>query len=184
MDSLFFEVCGSKNYVLILNRPIPGMISIGFVIIKVLYREVCTMNKTKIEASLKGSMGFEMDLNGHNLIIDAAEEIGGDDLGPRPKQLLLAGLIGCTGIDVMSILKKMRVELDDLEIHVEADNTEEHPKVYENIHLTYIFKGKDLPHDNIEKAVTLSQERYCGVTAMLEKATPITYDIVIEENGG
>ncbi|WP_025642521.1 OsmC family protein [Schnuerera ultunensis] len=139
------------------------------------------MKKTKIEARLKGIMGFEMELDGHNFITDASEKIGGNNLGPRPKQLLLAGLIGCTGIDVMSILRKMKVELEDLKIQVEADNTEEHPKVYENIHLTYIFKGKNLPKKNIEKAVSLSQEKYCGVTAMLKKVTSVTYDIVIEE---
>ena len=139
------------------------------------------MRKTKIEASLKGNMGFEMDLNGHNFITDAAEKIGGNNLGPRPKQLLLAGLIGCTGIDTMSILKKMKVELEDFKIQVEADNTEEHPKVYENIHLIYKFKGKDLPRKKIEKAVSLSQERYCGVTAMLKKATSVNYDIIIED---
>ncbi|CCQ92962.1 OsmC family protein [[Clostridium] ultunense Esp] len=139
------------------------------------------MKKIKIEARLKGIMGFEMELDGHNFITDASEKIGGNNLGPRPKQLLLAGLIGCTGIDVMSILRKMKVELEDLKIQVEADNTEEHPKVYENIHLTYIFKGKNLPKKNIEKAVSLSQEKYCGVTAMLKKVTSVTYDIVIEE---
>lgn len=139
------------------------------------------MKKTKIEANLKGNMGFEMKLDGHNFITDASEEIGGNDLGPRPKQLLLVGLIGCTGIDVMSILKKMKVELEDLKIQVEADNTEEHPKVYENIHLTYVFKGKNLPRKNIEKAVFLSQEKYCGVTAMLKKVTSVTHDIVIED---
>lgn len=139
------------------------------------------MKKTKIEARLKGIMGFEMELDGHNFITDASEKIGGNNLGPRLKQLLLAGLIGCTGIDVMSILRKMKVELEDLKIQVEADNTEEHPKVYENIHLTYIFKGKNLPKKNIEKAVSLSQEKYCGVTAMLKKVTSVTYDIVIEE---
>jgi|SRR5699024_8621839 len=140
------------------------------------------MTKTKLKADLKGNMGFELDLDGHKFITDAAEKIGGNDLGPRPKQLLLVGLIGCTGIDVMSILNKMKVELEDLNIEVEADNTEEHPKVYENIHLTFIFKGKNLPKGKIEKAVSLSQEKYCGVSAMLKKATPITYDIVIEES--
>ncbi len=139
------------------------------------------MSKTKLKANLKGNMGFEMDLDGHKFITDASEEIGGNDLGPRPKQLLLVGLIGCTGIDVMSILKKMKVEPDDLNIEVEADNTEEHPKVYENIHLTFNFKGKNLPREKIERAVALSQERYCGVSAMLKKATSVTYDIVIEE---
>jgi putative redox protein len=139
------------------------------------------MAKTKIHGNLKGNMGFEMSLDGHRLITDASEEIGGNNLGPRPKQLLLAGLIGCTGIDVMSILKKMRIEIDDCSIEVEAENTEEHPKVYENIHLVYRFKGKDLPKNSIEKAVTLSQNKYCGVSAMLKKATPITYEIIIEQ---
>lgn len=139
------------------------------------------MAKTKIHANLKGNMAFEMNLDGHKLITDASEDIGGNNLGPRPKQLLLAGLIGCTGIDVMSILKKMKVQLDDCIIKVEADNTEDHPRVYENIHLTYIFKGKNLPRKSIEKAVSLSQEKYCGVSAMLKKATTVTYDIIIEE---
>ncbi len=139
------------------------------------------MAKTKIHANLKGNMAFEMNLDGHKLITDASEDIGGNNLGPRPKQLLLAGLIGCTGIDVMSILKKMKVQLDDCIIKVEADNTEEHPRVYENIHLTYIFKGKNLPRKSLEKAVSLSQEKYCGVSAMLKKATTVTYDIIIEE---
>jgi putative redox protein len=138
------------------------------------------MNKTKIKAGLKENMAFQMDLDGHKLVTDAPEEIGGNNLGPRPKQLLLAGLIGCTGIDVMSILKKMKIEIDDLNIEVEAESTEEHPKVYKNIHLTYIFKGSNLPRANIERAVSLSQEKYCGVSAMLSKATPVTYDIVIE----
>lgn len=139
------------------------------------------MSKSYISAKLKDNMAFEMLLDGHNFITDASEEVGGSNLGPRPKQLLLAGLIGCTGMDVMSILKKMKVELDDLDIKVEADNTTEHPKVYENIHLTYIFKGKNLPEDKINKAVSLSQERYCGVSAMLKKVTAVTYEIVLQD---
>lgn len=139
------------------------------------------MAKTKILGSLKGNMAFEMNLDGHKLITDAAEEIGGNNLGPRPKQLLLAGLIGCTGIDVMSILDKMKVQVDDCRIEVLADITEEHPKVYKDIHLIYRFKGKDLPRKNLEKAVALSQEKYCGVSAMLQKVTSVTYEIIIEE---
>lgn len=139
------------------------------------------MDKTRIEAKLRGNMAFEMDLGGHKVITDGPEDIGGNDLGPRPKQLLLAGLIGCTGIDVMSILKKMKIDLDDLSIEVEAENAEEHPRVYKKIHLTYRFKGKNLPRQNIERAVSLSQEKYCAVAAMLRKAAPITYDIIIEE---
>ncbi|NLI61581.1 MAG: OsmC family protein [Clostridiales bacterium] len=140
------------------------------------------MSKTRISANLKGNMGFEMNLNGHKLITDASEDIGGNNLGPRPRQLLLAGLIGCTGIDVMSILKKMKVQIDDCSIQVEADNTEGHPRVYENIHLSYIFRGKDLSRKSLERAVALSQDKYCGVSAMLKKATSITYDIIIKND--
>jgi len=139
------------------------------------------MSTTKISANLKGNMGFEMDLDGHTLITDGPPEIGGENLGPRPKQLLLSGLIGCTGIDVMMILKKMRVELDDVIISAEADVTEGDLKVYKSIHLVFTFKGKNLPMEKLKKAVTLSQEQYCGVTAMLEKAAPITYEIRTEE---
>jgi putative redox protein len=139
------------------------------------------MAYAKIDAQLTGNMAFEMDLDGHRFITDTSVENGGNNLGPRPKQMLLAGLIGCTGIDVVSILNKMKVDLDDLNIKVEAESSEEHPKVYTSIHLTYIFKGKDLPKEKLERAVSLSQERYCGVSAMLKKAAPVTYEIIIKE---
>lgn len=140
------------------------------------------MDKINMSANLIDNMAFEMDLDGHKFIMDANEGVGGNNLGPRPKPLLLAGLIGCTGMDVVSILKKMKVELDDLNISVEADATTEHPKVYENIKLIYKFKGRDLPMDKLEKAVTLSQDRYCGVTAMLRKSTDITHEIIVEDS--
>lgn len=126
-------------------------------------------------------MGWEMDINGHHFITDAAVEAGGNDLGPRPKAMLLAGLIGCTGVDVKMILDKMKVEPEDIHIEVEAEASEDHPKIYTDIHLTYIFKGKDLPLDRLERAVNLSLEKYCGVTAMLEKAANITHAIIVEE---
>ena len=138
------------------------------------------MNKKRFTGKLIDNMAFEMTIDGHKFIVDTDEEFGGRNLGPRPKQLLLAGLIGCTGMDVVSILRKMQVNFDDLEIKVEADNASEHPKVYQNIHLTYIVKGKDIPEDKVKKAVALSQEKYCPVSAMLKKATPVTYDIVIK----
>ncbi len=103
------------------------------------------MSKIKIKGVKRENMAFEMDLDGHTLVTDAPETIGGNNLGPRPKQLLLAGLIGCTGIDVASILKKMNIEVDDLNIEAEAENSEEQPIVYKKIHLTYTFKGKNLP---------------------------------------
>ena len=138
------------------------------------------MNKKRFTGKLIDNMAFEMTIDGHKFIVDTDEEFGGRNLGPRPKQLLLAGLIGCTGMDVVSILRKMQVQFDDLEIKAEADSATEHPRVYRNIHLTYIVKGKDIPEDKVKKAVALSQEKYCPVSAMLKKATPVTYDIVIK----
>lgn len=139
------------------------------------------MNVKKVKADLVGKMAFQMELDGHTLIMDAAKEVGGEELGPRPKALLLSALIGCTGLDVVYTLNKMKVELDGFSIEVEADESEEHPIVYTKIHLIYIFKGSNLPEDKITRAVTLSQEKYCGVSAMLEKAAPISYEIVIED---
>lgn len=139
------------------------------------------MNKTNIHAELKGNMAFEMQINGHTVITDATPENGGEGLGPSPKALLLAGLIGCSGIDVMMITKKMRLDIEDVNVEVEAETRDEDPKIYNYIKLIYKFKGKDLPFNNLERAVKLSMEKYCGVAAMLEKAVPITYEIQIVE---
>lgn len=139
------------------------------------------MDLVKVVGKSIGNLAFEYELNGHKIITDATEENGGDNLGPGPKSLLLVGLIGCTAIDVSSILKKMRVEYDDLTIEAETHQTDEDPKVYKDIHLVYRFKGKDLPLNNLNRAISLSMEKYCGVSAMLEKATPITYEIVLED---
>lgn len=139
------------------------------------------MNKTNISAKLKGNMAFEMNIGGHTLITDATVENGGNNFGPSPKALLLAGLIGCSGIDIMSIAKKMRVDLDDVNVDIEAETRDEDPKIYNYIHIVYRFKGKNVPYDKVERAVKLSMEKYCGVSAMLEKAVPITYEVVVEE---
>lgn len=126
-------------------------------------------------------MAFESEVNGHKLVLDAAKEFGGEDLGYRPKPLVMAALAGCTGMDVVSILKKMRVEYDGLEIKVEGDVADEHPKTYTALKVIYEFKGKDLPMEKLEKAVALSEETYCGVWAMYKKAVPVTYEIRIVE---
>lgn len=138
------------------------------------------MAKTKLKANIVGNMGWKMEINGHQFITDADVESGGNDLGPRPKAMLLAGLIGCTGVDVKMILDKMKVSPDDIHIEVEAEASETDPKIYTDIHLTYIFKGKDLPLDKLERAVNLSLEKYCGVAAMLEKSANITHAIIVE----
>lgn len=134
---------------------------------------------TKVNVTWKDQMTFNANVNGFDIIIDADEKVGGRDLGPRPKPLSLASLGGCTGMDVISILEKMRVKPDFFDIEVEAEMSDEHPKYYKAIHIKYIFKGEDLPMDKLEKAVNLSQERYCGVSYMLKQSSKLTYEIVV-----
>jgi len=131
------------------------------------------------ELTFNEGMSFDVEVNGHKFMIDAVESNGGKNLGPRPKPLVLAGLGGCTGMDVVSMLRKMRVEPEFFNIVVSAESTEEHPKYYNKIHLEYQFRGKDLPMDKLEKAVKLSKERYCGVSEMLRHAAEITSEIKI-----
>lgn len=133
----------------------------------------------KVDIKWTGNMAFEADVNGFKLTIDADEKVGGQNKGPRPKPLTLASLGGCTGMDVISILKKMRVEPSYFNVEVDGELTEEHPKYYHKIHLTYTFKGDNLDREKIEKAVNLSQERYCGVSELLRKGAEITSSIVI-----
>jgi putative redox protein len=137
--------------------------------------------KNKVSVNWMEDMAFEANVNDHKIVLDAVEAVGGKNRGPRPKPLALVSLAGCTGMDVVSILKKMRVELDGFNIDVEADLTEEHPKYYNKIKILYKFKGKDLSMEKLEKAVNLSQDRYCGVTAMLSKVADIDYEIIIED---
>lgn len=135
----------------------------------------------KISVNWAGDMAFEAEVNNHKITIDASEKVGGKDKGPRPKPLMLVALAGCSGMDVVSILEKMRVSPEAFRMEVDADITEEHPKVYKNIRLTYYFKGNDLPLDKLERAVALSQEKYCGVSAMIKQAADLTYEIIIEK---
>ena len=137
------------------------------------------MNKTNISAKLKGNMAFEMEINGHTVTTDTTVENGGNGFGPSPKSLLLAGLIGCSGIDIMTILNKMRVEVEDVNVDIEAESRDEDPKIYNYIKIIYKFKGQNLSFEKLERAVKLAVEKYCGVSAMLEKSVPITYEIQI-----
>ena len=136
--------------------------------------------KKSINMNWKGGMAFETELDGHKMVVDAMEAGGGSDLGPRPKVLMLVALGGCTGMDVVSILKKMRVEVADLNIRVEANMTEEHPKQFDDMKIIYEFSGDNLDKEKLKKAVDLSMERYCGVSAVYRKAMPVNYEIVLK----
>lgn len=137
--------------------------------------------KESITLNWLNNMAFETEVNGHKLYIDASNENGGKNLGPRPKLLMLLALGGCTGMDVIAILGKMRVELESLKILVDADMAEEHPKKFERMKVLYLFKGNNLPMDKLQKAVELSKEKYCGVGATIKDSVEIEYEIKIIE---
>lgn len=137
--------------------------------------------KVVIDTKWQGDMAFEAKVGDHIIKIDAAPEVGGKNSGVRPKPLMLVALAGCTGMDVVSILKKMRVDYEALTISVEGDMAEEHPKFYQSMKIIYRFKGKKDIYEKVKKAVTLSKENYCGVSALYEKAIPVDFEIIIEE---
>lgn len=124
-------------------------------------------------------LSFDVEIQGHHFKVDADEQYGGKDRGPRPKPLLLTALAGCTGMDVASIVGKMRMPYDTFKVEVGGVTNDEHPIIYTHIHIKYIFTGADLDESKIEKAVNLSRDKYCGVSAMLEKASEVTHEIVL-----
>jgi putative redox protein len=140
------------------------------------------MKGQQMESTINWTSGmtFIASQDGHEIILDLPTDQGGLGLGAKPKTMLLTALGGCTAIDVVSILNKQRVEFEGLQVHTSADMTDEHPKVFKSIHIKYIFSGPGLPMEKLERAAALSMEKYCGVSAMLAKACPITYEVVLE----
>ncbi len=136
--------------------------------------------KHTIISEWKGGLEFQADVDGHKVITDAPVESNGLDHGPSPKKLQLVALAGCTGMDVVTILQKMRVNVASCNITVEGEMREEHPKYYENMHVIYEFTGQDLPMEKLEKAVKMSEETYCGVEALYKRAIEVTSEIRIK----
>jgi putative redox protein len=125
-------------------------------------------------------MAFEgLSESGHRIIMDASEEVGGENRGVRPMELVLLSLGGCTGMDVVSILRKMRVTYTAFEIEIDADRVLTHPKVYERLMLRYRLEGDRASSDQIIRAVKLSQEKYCSVSAMLARTAEVLVEIVL-----
>jgi putative redox protein len=137
--------------------------------------------KHKSEITWKHDLVFESSTLGFKFTFDTSPDAEGKSEGPLPKNMLLAALGGCTGINIMAILKKMEVKPDYFNVEVEAEPVETSPKVYPVIRIRYVFRGKDLPKDRIEWAISLAEEKYCAVTAMLSKSAKIEHEIVIEE---
>ena len=119
--------------------------------------------------------------SGHAIVMDGPPEIGGENLGVRPMEMLLLGMAGCTMIDVVSTLEKMRENLSDCQTKVSADRSEEYPKVFTNIHVHFILRGKKLNPSKVDKAIKLSAEKYCSASIMLGKTAVITHDFEIIE---
>lgn len=111
--------------------------------------------------------------SGHQVMMDASPDVGGANRGFRPTELTLISLMGCTGIDVLSILQKMRVTVDAFDMEAEADRREQHPKIFEHVVVSYRLQSPDCTPAQLERAVTLSAERYCTVSAMLEPPVEI-----------
>ena len=130
----------------------------------------------------KQNMLFESDNpSGHKVLIDTSPEHGGENKGLGPKALMLSSLAGCSGLDVVSLLKKMRAEVDDFKMVVHGELTEEHPKYYHKVAVEYHFYGSDLQEDKINKAIKLSIDQYCGVMEMFRQFAKVTTDVYLHE---
>ena len=136
-----------------------------------------------VTTNWKGNMKFESDNpSGHTLIIDAGKDSGGEGAGLRPKALMLSALAGCSGLDVISILDKMKVKLDDYKMVIHGVLSDEHPKYYHEVNVEYHFYGSILNENKIRKAVKLSDDKYCGVMEMFKKFAKINIDIIFHNN--
>ena len=131
----------------------------------------------RINAVYNGGMNFSTEIDGHTIQIDTTEDKGGSNLGPRPKALMLAALSGCTGFDIVSILKKMRVEFSDFSVVSEANSTDTEPSVYEDVKIIYRIKVNEEDECKVEKAVHLSKDKYCGVSRMFEGFARVSFEV-------
>lgn len=111
------------------------------------------------------------------VMLDVPVEEGGNGNGVKPKPLLLTSLTGCTALDLVSLLKKMKIEYDHFEVNASAELTDEHPKHYKSVSIEYLFKGNDLNKERIERAVDLSYNKYCGVIYMFKQFTEVSFKI-------
>lgn len=132
----------------------------------------------KVTTQWKGDMVFESDNpRWDSIMMDASEDFGGTNSGMAPKAMMLSSLAGCSGLDVVSVLNKMRVKIDDFKMVIEGELTDEHPKYYHKVSVDYHFYGKDLNEKKIKSAVDLSVEKYCGVMEMFRHFADVKIQI-------
>ncbi|MFZ1081339.1 MAG: OsmC family protein [Candidatus Kryptoniota bacterium] len=135
--------------------------------------------KSAVVRQIKGLAFVGLTESGHWVTVDGPPEFGGSSAAIRPKELILISLGGCTGSDMVSILKKKRVKLGGLEVRLKAQVADEHPQVYTKIHIEYVFYGENLLNADLERAIELSQNKYCPVSAMLKNSVELTNSYVI-----
>ena len=131
----------------------------------------------EIETQWMGKMQFNALINGHTVVMDAPERSGGEDTAPIPKPFVLAALSGCTGMDIVALLRKSNNPVDDLSMTVTGELSKQAPIQYVSIHVLYNFKGNESSKEAALNAVTDSQEKYCGVSSMLKKAIPVSWEV-------
>lgn len=129
----------------------------------------------------QSGMSFETQIRSHRFLQDAKLEHGGKDLGPTPKELLLASVIGCTGMDTVSLMTKMRAGFTSCEVEANAETVKTHPQIFTRIDVTFHVKGAEMKNEAIIKAVRLSLTKYCGVSAMIDSTSPIHYRILAND---
>ncbi len=140
------------------------------------------MNIVEAKVTLVNEMQFSGNAtSGHTLSMDADDVSGGHNSGFRPMELLLVGFGGCSGMDVISILRKKRQSVTGLEINVKGEKSDDHPRIYREVHIEYVVKGKGIGKDAVERAIALSLDKYCSVGATLAKAGRITHSYRIVE---
>ncbi len=119
--------------------------------------------------------------SGHGLVMDASPAVGGRNLGPRPMEMLLMGMGGCSSIDVITILEKMREPVAGCEVEITAERAADHPKVFTEIHMHFILSGSGLNREKVARAIALSAEKYCSASIMLGRSARVTHDFEIVE---
>ena len=135
--------------------------------------------KESVNVKWIDGMAFEAEIMGYKIMIDSEPEFGGRGKGPKPKPLMMVSLAGCTAMDVVSLMKKMRVDFDEFNIRVDGETADEHPKKYNKMTVIYEIRGNHIDRQKVEKAIELSKEKYCGVSASYKDVMELEYKLEI-----
>lgn len=139
-------------------------------------------NDMTVRAKLETGMRFDVETgSGHHILLDAAEHNGGQNAGPQPMEMLLVSLASCAAMDIISILRKKRQDITAYEVRVWGGRTEEYPRVFVEIIVEHIFSGQNIQPEAVKRAIELTEERYCGASAMLGKTATLKHTFLITE---